>query len=209
MNEGLDEDEAVDVADCANCEDFTEHKVLRRVNKGDGEDLLVQCVECNEAQTLHLRPRKSVKITGVLSDGPDSKTQSIESDDDESISVGDIFDHDDVLYRVTRIDDSDSRPKQSMVACDISTLWAVRCDKCIVRLTMTDWEDSKSKTIECAPDEVFSCGSIMEIDGGRWRIRALHTGKGRTLRGKRAAIDLRRIYLHPPRPRGDGRQRYK
>ena len=90
MNEGPDEDEAVDVADCANCEDFTEHKVLRRVNKGDGEDLLVQCVECNEAQTLHLRPRKSVKITGILSDGPDSKTQSIESDDDESISVGDI-----------------------------------------------------------------------------------------------------------------------
>lgn len=207
MNEGLDDEETVDVSECSNCEDFTEHRILRRVNKGEGEDLLIQCVYCNEVQTLHLRPGKAIKITSILSDGAESQTQSIESDDDELISVGDIFDHDGILYRVTRIDDSDTRSKQTMVAKEISTLWAVRCDKCKVRLTMTVGEESSSKTIECSPDEVFSCGSIMEIEGVRWRIRALHTGKGRTLRGKRPAIDLRRIYLHPPyNPREDRRQ---
>lgn len=207
MNEGLDDEETVDVSECSNCEDFTEHRILRRVNKGEGEDLLIQCVDCNEVQTLHLRPGKAIKITSILSDGAESQTQSIESDDDELISVGDIFDHDGILYRVTRIDDSDTRSKQTMVAKEISTLWAVRCDKCKVRLTMTVGEESSSKTIECSPDEVFSCGSIMEIEGVRWRIRALHTGKGRTLRGKRPAIDLRRIYLHPPyNPREDRRQ---
>ena len=207
MNEGLDDEETVDVSECSNCEDFTEHRILRRVNKGEGEDLLIQCVDCNEVQTLHLRPGKAIKITSILSDGAESQTQYIESDDDELISVGDVFDHDGILYRVTRIDDSDTRSKQTMVAKEISTLWAVRCDKCKVRLTMTDGEESSSKTIECSPDEVFSCGSIMEIEGVRWRIRALHTGKGRTLRGKRPAVDLRRIYLHPPyNPREDRRQ---
>ena len=207
MNEGLDDEETVDVSECSNCEDFTEHRILRRVNKGEGEDLLIQCVDCNEVQTLHLRPGKAIKITSILSDGAESQTQSIESDDDELISVGDVFDHDGILYRVTRIDDSDTRSKQTMVAKEISTLWAVRCDKCKVRLTMTVGEESSSKTIECSPDEVFSCGSIMEIEGVRWRIRALHTGKGRTLRGKRPAVDLRRIYLHPPyNPREDRRQ---
>ena len=207
MNEGVDDEETVDVSECSNCEDFTEHRILRRVNKGEGEDLLIQCVDCNEVQTLHLRPGKAIKITSILSDGAESQTQSIESDDDELISVGDVFDHDGILYRVTRIDDSDTRSKQTMVAKEISTLWAVRCDKCKVRLTMTDGEESSSKTIECSPDEVFSCGSIMEIEGVRWRIRALHTGKGRTLRGKRPAIDLRRIYLHPPyNPKEDRRQ---
>ena len=207
MNEGLDDEETVDVSECSNCEDFTEHRILRRINKGEGEDLLIQCVDCNEVQTLHLRPGKAIKITSILSDGAESQTQSIESDDDELISVGDVFDHDGILYRVTRIDDSDTRSKQTMVAKEISTLWAVRCDKCKVRLTMTVGEESSSKTIECSPDEVFSCGSIMEIEGVRWRIRALHTGKGRTLRGKRPAIDLRRIYLHPPyNPREDRRQ---
>ena len=204
MNEGPDDEETVDVSECSNCEDFTEHRILRRVNKGEGEDLLIQCVDCNEVKTLHLRPGKAIKITSILSDGAESQTQAIESDDDELISVGDVFDHDGILYRVTRIDDSDTRSKQTMVAKEISTLWAVRCDKCKVRLTMTDGEESSSKTIECSPDEVFSCGSIMEIEGVRWRIRALHTGKGRTLRGKRPAVDLRRIYLHPPyNPRED------
>ena len=207
MNEGLDDEETVDVSECSNCEDFTEHRILRRFNKGEGEDLLIQCVGCNEVQTLHLRPGKAINITSILSDGAESQTQSIESDDDELISVGDVFEHNGILYRVTRIDDSDTRPKKTMVAREISTLWAVRCDKCKVRLTMTDGEESSSKTIECSPDEVFSCGSIMEIEGVRWRIRALHTGKGRTLRGKRPAVDLRRIYLHPPyNPREDRRQ---
>lgn len=206
MNEGLDDEETVDVSECSNCEDFTEHRILRRVNKGDGEDLLIQCVDCNEVQTLHLRPGKAINITSILSDGAESQTQPIESDDDELISVGDVFDHSGILYRVTRIDDSDTRPKKTLVAREISTLWAVRCDKCIVRLTMTDGEESHSRTIECSPDEVFSCGSIMEIEGVRWRIRALHTGKGRTLRGKRTAIDLRRIYLHPPYNREEDRR---
>ncbi len=209
MNDGLDDEEAVDVSQCSNCEDFTEHNVLRRVRKGDGEDLLIQCLECNEVQTLHLRPGKPIKITSILSDGAESQTQTIESDDDELISVDDVFDHSGILYRVTRIDDSDTRSQRSMVASDISTLWAVRCDKCIVRLTMTDVEESSSTSIECSPDKVFSCGSIMEIEGVRWRIRALHTGKGRTLRGKRAAIDLRRIYLHPPYNRDEDRRPYR
>ena len=209
MNDGLDEEEAVDVSQCSNCEDFTEHNILRRVRKGDGEDLLIQCLECNEVQTLHLRPGKPIKITSILSDGAESQTQSVESDDDELISVDDVFDHSGILYRVTRIDDSDTRSQRSMVASDISTLWAVRCDKCIVRLTMTDGEESSSTSIECSPDKVFSCGSIMEIEGVRWRIRALHTGKGRTLRGKRAAIDLRRIYLHPPHNRDEDRRPYR
>ena len=209
MNEGLGDEEAIDVSQCPNCEDFTEHNVLRRVNKGEGEDLLIQCLECNEVQTLHLRPGKPIKITSILSDGAESQTQTVESDDDELISVDDVFDHDGILYRVTRIDDSDTRSQRSMVASDISTLWAVRCDKCIVRLTMTDGEESSSSSIECSPDKIFSCGSIMEIEGVRWRIRALHTGKGRTLRGKRAAIDLRRIYLHPPYNRDEDRRPYR
>ena len=208
MNDSLDDEEAIDVSQCANCEDFTEQNVLRRVKKGDGEDLLIQCLECNEVQTLHLRPGKPIKITSILSDGAESQTQTVESDDDELISVDDVFDHSGILYRVTRIDDSDTRSQRSMVASDISTLWAVRCDKCIVRLTMTDGEESSSTSIECSPDKVFSCGSIMEIEGVRWRIRALHTGKGRTLRGKRAAIDLRRIYLHPPYNRDEDRRPY-
>ncbi len=207
MTDSQDHEQPVDVAECGSCADFTEHEVLRRHAKGAGEDLLVQCRDCGEVQTLHLRPEKEVGITTILSDGAESRTEKVEADEDEIISVGEVFEHSEILYRITRLDDSNSRPKKSMVAADISTMWAVRCDKAIVRLTMTDGEESSSKTIECTPDEVFSCGSIMEVDGVRWRIRALHTGRGRTLRGKRVAMDIRRIYLHPPRSRYGGDDR--
>ena len=149
-----------------------------------------------------------MSITSILSDGADSRTDYVEADDDEKISVGDVFEHDEILYKITRLDDSESRPKKIIDARDISTLWAVRCDKAVVRLTMTNGEESRSKTIECSPEDVFSCGSIMEVDGERWRIRALHTGRGRTLRGKRSAMDIKRVYLHPPygRVRGEDRR---
>jgi uncharacterized Zn finger protein len=208
VTDALDEDDSVDVAECGRCGQLTEHNVLRRQAKGEGEDVLVQCVDCQEVQTLHLRPGKAVSITSILSDGADSRTDYVEADDDEKISVGDVFEHDEILYKITRLDDSESRPKKIIDARDISTLWAVRCDKAVVRLTMTDGEESRSKTIECSPEDVFSCGSIMEVDGERWRIRALHTGQGRTLRGKRSAMDIKRVYLHPPygRVRGEDRR---
>lgn len=198
MEEYQDEEEVVDVADCGRCGHLTEHEVLRRVPKGEGEDVRVRCVDCNKVQTLYLRPGKPITVNAILSDGPESFKTRIDADDDELIRLDDVFEFDEILYRVTRLDDSDSRPAQRRTASEIGTLWAVRCDRAIVRLTMTDGDESFSKTIECLPDELFACGNIMEVEGERWRIRAIHTGKGRTLRGKRAAIDIRRIYLHTP-----------
>jgi len=41
----------------------------------------------------------------------------------------------------------------------------------------------------------------MDHNGETWRIRAIHTGTGRTLRGTVQAPDIKRMYLHePPRP---------
>ena len=52
MEEYQDEEEVVDVADCGRCGHLTEHEVLRRVPKGEGEDVRVRCVDCNKVQTL-------------------------------------------------------------------------------------------------------------------------------------------------------------
>ena len=102
---------------------------------------------------------------------------------------------------VTRIDGDASQPYERLGASEIRAMWAVRRDRAVVKLTLTDGESSIASRIECDPDRVFTCGSILEVDGRRWRIRALHTGKGRTLSGSRPAADLRRMYLHPPRTR--------
>ena len=38
----------------------------------------------------------------------------------------------------------------------------------------------------------------MYFEGEEWRIRAIHTGAGRTMKGNVKAIDIKRIYLHEP-----------
>ena len=94
MNDGLDEEVAVDVSQCSNCEDFTDTNVLK-IRKGDRRGFANPMSECNEVQTLHLRPGKPIMIILILSDG--AKVNSLESDDDELISVDMYFDHSGIL----------------------------------------------------------------------------------------------------------------
>jgi len=196
-----DERGDVGAASCPNCSQSTEHEVLRRTPRGSGDDVLAKCVECGEVHTIVLRPPKAVCVSATLSDGKESEVRSIEVDEDEVISVGDVFERDEALWEVTRIDGDASQPYERLGVSEIRAMWAVRRDRAVVKLTLTDGESSIASRIECNPDRVFTCGSILEVEGRRWRIRALHTGKGRTLSGSRSAADLRRMYLHPPRTR--------
>jgi len=189
------------VADCPVCEDLVEHEVIRRSSKGKGEDILARCLECEKVHTILIRPPKLVLVRTTLSEGRESRSVEIESDEDEEISVGDMFEHEGVTWRVTRMDNSESNTEVKMVASEISSMWATRSDKTEVGITMTDGEFSESGKIECVPDRVFSCGSIIHVGEGEWRIRAIHTGNGRTLTGSRHASEIRRIYLHPSRKR--------
>jgi uncharacterized Zn finger protein len=192
------EEEVFDATVCPECTKMTEHEILKRNIRGDGEDLLVRCMICSNVHNLQLRPPKSVFIKTTLSDRMDSIMQLIESDVDEEINTDDYFQHEEQTYRITRIEDKTSRESSSLNANEISAMWAVRVDRTIVPITMTEGEISVPSSIECDPDRIFSCGAIMKMNGRRWRIRALHTGKGRTLNGKRIASEIRRIYLHVP-----------
>jgi len=197
MTDGHDEDAGPQIAECMTCAQATEHEVLRRTPRGSGVDVLARCIECSKVQTVVIRPPKAVRLIFTLSEGASSKAEEIEVDEDEVLAVGEIFEWGSAHWEITRIDGAGSRPRKSLPATEIVAAWAVRSDRVTVRLTMTEGEDSSSGALECSPGQVFSCGNVIEVEGRPWRIRALHTGKGRTLRGTRAAADLRRIYLHP------------
>ena len=197
MSEGDDDGAIVDVTECPRCLTMTEHDILKRVSRGSGEDLLVRCVECSEVHLLKLRPPSSVSIKTTLSEGSESTPVFVESDYDELISVGDLFERDGSSWSITRIEIGDKMSVKSCKAKEIVSMWAVNKNTCVVKITLTDEETSTASTIDCDPEKEFSCGTVMKIDGKRWRIRAIHTGEGRTLRGKRIAADIRRMYLHP------------
>ncbi len=192
------DDEGSSLSECPQCAEVTNHSIIKRKVRGQGEDVLAKCEECGKVHTIMIRPPRPVMLNTTLSDGRESFGVEIEVDEDEEISVGDMFEHQHITWMVTRIDNSQSRPEESLRASEIFSMWAMRSDKTIVGLTMTDGEFSESAKMECEPDRVFSCGSIISFRDSRWRIRAIHTGNGRTLTGSRVANEIRRIYLHPP-----------
>ena len=196
MKEADGDEGVADVAQCPECSELTEHEVLSRAERGAGEDLLVRCVSCSKVYRISLRPPSSTSVRTTLSDGADSFSASIESDRDEEISKDDLFQYDESHWQVTRIEIGDKMPVNSAMAGDIASMWAVRKDVCTVRLTLTEGEVSTPSSLECDPERVFSCGTVMVVDGKKWRFRAIHTGVGRTLRGKRVAAEVRRMYLH-------------
>tara|TARA_B100001142_G_scaffold329337_1_gene392280 strand:+ start:3278 stop:3883 length:606 start_codon:yes stop_codon:yes gene_type:complete len=191
-----DDAKILDVSECPQCVDITEHDILKRTNKGDGEDILAKCSECGYVHLIELRPPNPVFLNTTFSEGKKSFAGLVEVDNDEVISVGDIFQYENSDWTVTRIDNEISKPFKKLEASKIYAMWAVRVDKKIIKITMTEADISIPSSIESPPDRIFSCGTIIEIDGQKWRIRAIHTGKGRTLRGKREASEIKRMYLH-------------
>ena len=205
-----DADETEDVAHmaiCSDCELECEHDVLRSVERGQGVDLLVRCHECANVHTLELRPPRSIAVRFTLSEGEHSQRTNIQVDDDEIFSIGDCFDHEQGTWEVTRLEAAGGVSLTTADPSEIDMVWAMRADKVRVKLTFTEGEKSWSDTIICEPGEVFTCGASFTHEDERWRIRALHSGRGRKLTGKLPAGRVRRIFLHRPLTRAEQAER--
>ena len=193
-----DEVELENFAFCPTCKEEVPHQILRTTEKGKGVDHLVQCDTCNGVHKIELRPPKSTEVRFTLSEGADSKQITMEIDIDEVFSLGDQFEHGEYVWEITRLEMPDATSSNQVSAEGVRLIWATRVDKVAVKLTFTDGDLSFSDSIMCEPDEEFHCGSIFEHSSGLWRIRAMHSGKGRTLNGKMKAVNIRRVFLHLP-----------
>ena len=199
MGEDNGEDEVLDnFAFCPTCDEEIGHMILRSKERGKGVDHLVQCAVCNGVHTIELRPPKATDVRFTLSEGADSRQTLIEVDIDEQFAIGDEFEYEDAVWEIKRLEMPNATSSNQVTANEVKMVWATRCDLVTVRLTFTDGEYSFSDKIICNPDQEFKCGSIYVHDGERWRIRALHSGQGRTLHGSMKAGTIRRIFLHLP-----------
>lgn len=199
-DEDLDEEDLDGLADarCPSCGHTGDHTVLRVRARGQGEDVLVQCHACQHVHDVELRPPPAVQLRTILSWGEESQRIVLNLDADERLAVGDEFEHEDATWRVSRLEFPNGASRKRARADAIGTLWAVRSDLVRVHLTMTENNRSTSDVIIAEPTDVFTAGSIIQHEGVRWRIRAIHTGRGRTMSGKVEAAEVRRLYLHPP-----------
>ena len=197
-DEDVDEEFVENVTDCPSCGDYCGHSILKERKAGEGSNYLLKCDECGHVHTLELRPPKMLLIPFLLSEGANTRLEEIEIDDDEELHIGDIFEHDDASWEINRIETKTGNSRTKLVASKIGRANAVRSDVVMVRLTLTRGEFSDSDSIFVEREKMFKAGSIMEHNRQKWKIRAIHTGAGRTMTGRVPAHDIKRIYLHEP-----------
>jgi uncharacterized Zn finger protein len=183
---------------CPGCNEMTGHEVLRERQRGTGVDFLLKCEECSKVHTIEFRTPPPKIIPFILTDGPESTVVKLELDLDEIISEGDVFEHNEMQWMVTRIEDLEDKPRRKRGVDRINRIIAIRSDLVRVKVTMTIGEDSEASIMLVPGDKEFVAGGIIKHEGEKWRIRALHSGTGRTLSGKMMAREIKRMYLHEP-----------
>ena len=186
------------VAPCPSCNDMTPFDTLNEKKKGKGFDLLLKCKNCEHVYTFHLRPPKQKDIPFMLTDAEMTNRVVLQIEEDELLEIDDHFEDSGMVWRISRIEIENERSVKKALAGDVSRCIALRADEVMVRITKTRGEWSESTSLRCPPDEYFKGGSKMYFEGEEWRIRAIHTGAGRTMKGNVKAIDIKRIYLHEP-----------
>ena len=202
-DEFFDDDEEVmdNATHCPSCDDVTGHIILKEKIVGNGADILVRCGDCNNVQTVQFRPPPSLSIPFILSDGAQSERVVLLIDADEEFYVNDVFEEQDKLWTINQIETKDGPMKPSSPATHIASINAIRTDMVRVKMTLTRGEESFADVLVVPQETTFTASHLMEHDDETWRIRAIHTGAGRTLRGTVRAPDIKRMYLHePPNP---------
>ncbi len=194
----MDSSETSCVATCPACNEIQEHEIVQKREVGKGIDVKVQCNICSQVHKIHIRPEKSAKIPFLLSEGAESRSVSIEVDADELFRVGDIFEHDEKLWKINTLESTHNKFMRKSLPGRIGRITATRYDEVRVKITMTEGDVSTPSLLLCEPDRVFSTGSIIEHEGEKWKIRSINTTRGSTLYGKFEAADIKRIYLQPP-----------
>ena len=198
-----DDEELDNVTRCPGCNTRQGHEILKEklLKNGQGVDYLLRCEGCGHVHKVIFRDAKPVTVRFTLSDGPDSMPFEMEVDDDETFALNDEFEALDGIWIITKLEVGNDEKRRTADARDVKRVWASRIDLARIKRTISDGDISFSDTIEVQPDKVFSCGTIVKHRGQTWRIRALHSGTGRTLSGKMIAKNIRRIFLHrPPSP---------
>ena len=107
-----------------------------------------------------------------------------------------------MLWRIHQIELRTGQHTSGETAANIARITALRTDMVRVKLTLTRGEDSTADVLVVPQETTFTGSHLMEHNGETWRIRAIHTGAGRTMRGTVQAPDIKRMYLHEP-PKGE------
>ena len=180
---------------CPDCEDVTEHKILKGKLGKSNVNGTFQCTECGRIFTGIIRLPKEFDVKVLVSDEDVTDVTSTKLREDEIVSVGDEFDLDDGTHvQVTYIELPDGSRKKKAPAPEIKALWVKYYGTLNVKVSVNDYKKTYPMICEAEPDDEFTIGSFMHFDLWDCIIHAIKTKDKLRRKGTVEARDIVRIY---------------
>ncbi len=183
------------VYNCIDCDDDTEHEILRgRMGKATLEGTF-RCMECGKVTSETIKIPALLEVSVVYSDGDVSEVTRTTLEDNDIVSLDDEFELDDGrLVCVTYIEVENGKRVKRCIAPKIKKLWVKRFDILSLKVSVNDDRKTYPLRIEAEPDDEFTTGSILEFEEFNCMIHAIKTKHSLVKHGSAEARDITRIY---------------
>lgn len=188
----MDEDPLVVL--CPTCRTEEVHDVL----KASEQNLTVRCTECHSVRSMSPPRDRTVDLQLIISHGPESRSERIETPSEESIRVGDEFEHAGHRMLVTGLESNEHRRVQDGKAHELHTVFAKVFDTVVLKLSVNERDVTRSHEMVVEPDREVHIGEVFDLDGRRVAVKTLKSDQNRTLhKGFLLARNVRRAFCDP------------
>jgi uncharacterized Zn finger protein len=184
---------------CESCRRETEHRILKVAGgaRAHGELRgLARCRECRLTHPFEDRPRQTVEVGEVVSEGRTSTPGRRRLPEDSRVYVGAGIPGSEPPVAVLRIDRKDGRRVQEAAATEIATLW-VRVDRgAVVPVSIIEGRRTRAERLVVPPETVYEVGGPLRVEERSLTIVGLRA-RGETWRHPGArfrAEEVQRIY---------------
>lgn len=180
---------------CPDCDDITEHDILKgRIGK-DNITGTFRCSECGRTFSETIRIPEILNVKVLLSDGDLTETTETELESNEVLSVDDEFYLEDgTRVCITHIETIDGKKGKKFQADKIKALWVKRFDVLHVKVSVNDVHKTYSVKVDADPDDEFAVGMLLTFEDFDALIHAIKTKERLLKKGSAEARDITRIY---------------
>lgn len=180
---------------CPDCDDETEHQILKgRMGKATIEGTF-RCIECGKVTSETIRIPELIEVPVVYSDGEVSEQARTTLESNDIVQLEDEFELDDGRkVCVTYIEVEDGRRVRKCLAPKIKKLWVKRFDILSIKVSVNDVGRTYSLRVEAEPDDEFVVGSMLKFEDFDCLIHAIKTKGNLVKYGSAEARDIVRIY---------------
>lgn len=183
------------IFECGECDDFTEHEILKgRFGKASVSGTF-KCSECGTISSTTIRLPEEIAVKVLYSDGDETvvtetvlmSNDIVELEDDFHLENGQ-------RVRVTKIETGFGKSVRSAQATDIESLWVKQFGIVQVKFSVNDRYRTVSAYVEAEPEDIFAVGMTVPFEDFDCYVHAIKTKRHLLRHGSAEAGNITRVY---------------